>query len=261
MRLHVPRVLPVEVWDFPVEGRLLQAWRHEPFFPEAVARVVRGVRESPPTDWTPRARELARNIRHVHLMGGGAELPGLLPSVVSAGVDATVAPAPRFIAARMGATRLGLPDAVCLDVGQTSIKLATRERLWCVERDLTLAPMRDTVPQEQRPRVRNETVRYLASVFAPAVREGAPVVLALPCEWTEEGLPMSCSYCWPARDAHLLADLAAASGFSLDALHVLNDAELAAAVADADPRLPSDALVLVLTIGFGVGGALLERAR
>jgi hypothetical protein len=261
-RLVPPRVHPVEVWDWPSDGAPLQAWRQTPSFPARLARMVCETRARPPEAWPPAARALAPGVRHVHLTGGGAVGPGLVPALEAAGLSVTVADAPRLGTAREGAARLGLPGALCIDVGQTSVKLAAPGRLWCVERDWGLAPMRDEVPLPERPRARASTVAFLASALAPAAAlraPGQPVVLALPCEWTEDGLPLSCSYCWPAPDAGLLPELAAGSGLPLEALHVLNDAELAAAVADGDGRLPAEGVVLVLTLGFGVGGALLER--
>jgi predicted NBD/HSP70 family sugar kinase len=77
-------------------------------------------------------------------------------------------------------------------------------------------------------------------------------VLGLPCELDDAGLPRSCTYCWPDPDPHLIPDLARLANRSIE---VANDAELAACA--AAPMVPRDRTTLVLTVGFGVGGALL----
>ncbi|HEV7559001.1 MAG TPA: hypothetical protein VGO00_26190, partial [Kofleriaceae bacterium] len=58
----------------------------------------------------------------------------------------------------------------------------------------------------------------------------------------------SCTYCWRDPDPDLVPELERASGATIQ---IINDAVLAA---HAAPRRPGT--TLVLTIGFGVGAAL-----
>lgn len=232
------QVLPIEVWDLPAGGQLLQTWRHDPSFPERLVEVVAAIRAAPPAAWSAKAQALARSIAHVHVAGGGA---GAVVAAIAARWSCTYSTDP-FAAARAGAAA-GVLGA---DVGQTAIKLAHGERTWRVERDLARAPLRDTVPRAARAAARASTIDFLGAALsghAPAA------LLALPCEIVD-GVPRSCTYCWPDPDPDLAAAIAARAGC---AITIINDAELAARA--ALPLLPA-VTTLILTIGFGVGGAL-----
>ncbi len=86
--------------------------------------------------------------------------------------------------------------------------------------------------------------------------------LALPCPVDGTFIPGGCTYGWEGH-ASLVADLLQAAGLaganSRGTVLVLNDAELAAEAAREDARLADSRRILCLTLGFGPGGALLER--
>jgi len=265
VRLVVPGVLAVEVWDLPVGGKLLQEWRADPSFAQRLATVVRAIRDDPPTTFSAEARTAASRIARVHLVGGAVD--DALCDAIAEHLPCTSTRDP-FAAARAGTTLV--PGAACADVGQSAIKLVDGEtpangategrrdsidgpRTRRVERDRSLAPPRDSIagswlPTLPRGLVRTSTVRWLASLLAEL--RAAHIVVGLPCELVA-GVPRSCSYCWPDPDPALVSDLARYSGKTLS---VLNDAELGAVVA-MQAGAPPD--TLVLTIGFGVGGALI----
>jgi hypothetical protein len=244
-RLKLERVRPLEVWDWPVDGRPLQAYRSEPGFPDALAEMVTGVKRQ------------AAAFTHVYLAGGGVT-PALVNALEQAGFAVTPSVDPVFGAVRAGARLLPGGAALSVDLGQTSIKLIRGGRAHRVERDLQRAPRRAEVPAAAWQAARASTVRFLAEALADA--PAPSVVLALPCELDADGVPSGSTYCWAQPDCMLLADLAGEAGLPPTALHVLNDAELAAVAADQDPRVPRTGASLVLTIGFGVGGAVLDRA-
>jgi hypothetical protein len=225
-------IVPVEVWDYPVAGRMLQEWRDDPAFPARVAEVVAAAYP---------------DIAHVHLMGGGAD-DRFVDALAARGIATTREPDP-FAAARAGAALRG----ACADVGQTGIKLASGTRTWRVARDLARAPMRDDVPLADRPAARATTIAFLADALRGL---GKAALVGLPCEIAAD-VPRSCTYCWPDPDPALVADLARASGVAIE---IVNDAELAALAAERDPRVPPGTC-LVLTIGFGVGAAVLTGTR
>jgi predicted NBD/HSP70 family sugar kinase len=83
--------------------------------------------------------------------------------------------------------------------------------------------------------------------------------LGLPCALDDALAPGACTYGWESR-ASLVSDILAASGLNPPraTVRVLNDAELTAEAARRDGRV-TGARVLCLTLGFGPGGALLER--
>lgn len=249
MRLRLPLVIPLEVWDLPVAGRLLQGWRSDPAFDVRLAAVARSIREAPPSTFSARARAAAAEIAHVHLVGGGATDATSATITAHCGLSCTRSAEP-FAPARAGATLR--PDALCADVGQTAIKLVHRDREWRVERDLVRAPMRDDVPDDQRASARASTVQFLGMLLAS--NHATRIVLALPCELDEAGVPRSCTYCWRDPDPDLVPELVRMVGCSIE---IVNDAELAALAATAHGLVPRDRTTLVLTVGFGVGAALL----
>ena len=250
MRLRLPFVIPLEVWDLPVAGRLLQGWRSDPTFDVRLAAVARSIREAPPPTFSARARAAAIEIAHVHLVGGGATDATSAAIAEHGGLSCSRSTEP-FAPARAGSTLR--PDALCVDVGQTAIKLVHRDREWRVERDRSLAPMRDEVPHDQRASARASTVRFLGALLA-STHSAARIVLALPCELDEADVPRSCTYCWRDPDPDLVPELARIARRSIE---IVNDAELAAVAATAHGLVPRDRTILVLTVGFGVGAALL----
>jgi hypothetical protein len=252
-RLRVPRVHPVELWDLPVFGGALQTHRHSPHFPAAVAQVIERLRRFPPGRWTARARDLARGVAHVHLLGGG--VTGALAGAVP--LPCTVSEDPVFAAARAGQSLLGSPGARCVDIGQTSIKVASAHETRRIERDPVAAPFNDTVATADRPAARASTVAFLAEALACDSPSG-PTLLALPCELDDALAARDSTYCWADPDPRLLPELVDRAGLAAETLQVLNDGELAALAAVFDPQVPRSNPVLVLTVGFAVGGAILE---
>lgn len=248
IRLRPRGVLPLEVWDLPVEEEPLQKWRRSPQFPTALATALRQLRARPPSTWPADVRAHLGRTRKVHLVGGGANEPGIPDAIARDGFSVSVTPTPREAAA-LGGLRLR-PGAVCVDVGQTALKLADEQGCICVPRDTALAPHRDDTAAADRHFARASTIRFLGDAIRRHARQ-RPVVLALPCEVSDDGVASGCTYCWERSDPTLLRDLADAAGVDWNELWVLNDAELAAASAPA-PDQPT----LVVTIGFAVGASL-----
>lgn len=163
---------------------------------------------------------------HVHLLGGAARRP-----FVAETLRATVADDPVFAAARAGAALA--PS--CADVGQTAIKLVMQGRQWLRPRD------------HRRP---------AADFIAGALAElSGPCLLALPCVLDDDLKLTDCSYDWLADD---LRPMLRKAGLDEERALIMNDAELAAVASMNDPRVPRDKRTLVLTLGFGVGAALLR---
>ncbi|HEX4382931.1 MAG TPA: hypothetical protein VH083_08280 [Myxococcales bacterium] len=175
--------------------------------------------------------QVARGLRkehgfeHVHLLGGAARREG-----VAQALHATVSADPVFAAVRAGA-RI---SPACADVGQTAIKLAQDGKVWSLPRD------------EARPAL---------ELIAKALSQlSGPCLLALPCALDEDLRLTDCSYGWGAAD---LAPLLRLAHLDEETALIMNDAELAALAALDDPQVPP-VRTLVLTLGFGVGAALLR---
>jgi hypothetical protein len=243
-------VIPLEIWDLPVAGKLLQEWRDDATFPARVGDAVVALVAAPATlrawdgamrAWDELSLRAIAAIRHVHVAGGGATR-AVEAAIAARGFTCSRDDDP-FTAARWGARMHGL----CADVGQTSIKLARAAgqiEVRRIARDLSRAPLRDEVPLDHRDAARETTLDFLASLLVGSSR----ALVALPCEIVA-GVPRSCSYCWRDPDPDLVPELARRSGATIE---IVNDAVLAALAAPA-AAVPT----LVVTIGFGVGGAIL----
>jgi hypothetical protein len=215
----------VELWDAPVAGKMLQEWRDDVLFPDRVAEVV--------------AARFA-GVDRVHVAGGGAT-DAIRDALAARGFACTLSSDP-FDAARVGAASAG----ACADVGQSSIKLVASFVERRVARDITLMPFRDDVPLEDRDGARARTMGSLARILRtlPATH----VLVGLPCEIVD-GVPRGCSYCWRDPDPELVGFL---TRLSRRTIAIVNDAVLAAMAVPA--RTGTTAVV---TVGFGVGGALI----
>ena len=86
------------------------------------------------------------------------------------------------------------------------------------------------------------------------------MIFGLPARVADDATPSANSYAGMGGDRKLLPEALASAGMDRTRLLVLNDAELSAHSARSDPRLAAYRRVLVLTLGFGVGAALIQRA-
>lgn len=247
-----PRVVPLEVWDLVVDGVPLYRRGRGPAFGAALGRAAEalaaGVARNEAGERYPDA---CRQIRRVVLVGGAAgelEWSGALP--------AERAPAGEHAAEEGGRAILGGLRGLVVDLGQSRLKVAAGGRRWALERDL------DAIPISRRPidlTGRAALVDFVAGALRTAATSERPeaIVLALPCEVSERGVLGTCSYPWRAGD-DIAREFLAAAGLADVPTLLLNDAELAAIGVAA--RGPVDGATLVLTIGWGVGGALLRGA-
>lgn len=228
--LETPGIAPLELWDAVVDGRTLFERRAEPSFYEALARAVAG-------------HDIGRAAARVAIVGGGADR-------VRAGeafrATLAIVDDDPFLAA---SSARALADAV-VDAGQTSIKaIGPRGRVRVERRGATFG---------------SDLPRPIARLLEAVVEGGSPidVVLALPCTVTEiEGRILLGESSYPTQgDAQALVErLVELSATPIASVRLVNDAVLAArAVRTRLP--PSSERTLVLTIGHGVGAALLEGA-
>lgn len=287
LRRHVPPgVTPLEVWNLPVLG-------HELWEVLGAPRVDEDRRAGVPESLLAfhllpvLAGALAELVpRHdvdaVWLSGGLACLEGFESLVEEASAALScpvyVAEDPRFAPVRTG-LRL-LSDAgqalipaprrpthpVALDVGQTSIKCASPQGLRVFERDTAALPLLFIgLPRPEDGHHIPAAVRFIGGALRAFVGQEAPdaLCLALPCPLDGALVPGGCTYGWEGY-APLVADILREAALPVPAggtgtVWVLNDAELAAEAARGDARLADSRRVLCLTLGFGPGGALLER--
>ncbi len=258
-RVRVPAIKPLEVWDMPVLGRPLQAWRHDVRYGEALAEAVVQLKR-------------LHGVTEVHLCGGGATeaLRQAIDNRLGTLERVLLSPEPRTIAAR--SHRHCIPGAddwrfgrahVGIDVGQTSVKIHHREGdQWfdsIIERDLDRAPFVDDIFPDERKAVRASTLQWLGELMKSYIKNMSirHIVLALPCQIDDDFALGACTYGWNDGDATALMEIMKAAEIrNHDTVLAIDDAELAAAsvlYGEAGRGM----CALVLTIGFGTGAALI----
>ncbi len=258
-RLDPAGVKPLEIWDLLTGAGPLHSCRSLSAYPRLIVEALEALRAG------GARRRCGETLRApfdaLAVAGGGLLDPGvhraledhfagslfLFPDPVFA-----AGPGGRAILRQLGRTGL------VVDVGQTAIKIIRKDKSFLYPRDLGLLPHAEQVPPEQHHR----QCLLLRSFVADALRghtqplPGA-VVLALPCDFPG-GVPGACSYAGLEGDADFVEDVLAQAGLAGVPCVYLNDAALAALSAHElfggglSPR------TLVVTLGFGVGGALLE---
>jgi len=248
-----PRVVPLEVWDLVIDGVPLYAVDRGAGFGavlgRAVEQMVDGVAVS--ESW-PAFPEACREIRRVVLVGGAAHevvWGGRVPAVFARDAERWAERGGRAILARAG--KRGL----VVDLGQSRLKVSGARR-WVLARDL------ERIPISGRPvdgRGRAALIEFVAAALREAAAEEPPeaLVLALPCEIGEDGAVGTCSYPWEAGEPIVREILIRAGLYEVPGW-LLNDAELAGLGVAEDA--PGDGVTLVLTLGFGVGAALVRGA-
>lgn len=245
--------MPLEVWDVEVDGVPLYRVARDAGFGRALGRLAELLADGAAVSesW-PGFPAACRGIERVALVGGAAGevvWRSRIPAERVAEAERCAERGGHAILARAGARGL------VVDLGQSLLKVSgARRRVY--PRDLGRIPL-STRPVDGAGRA--ELVAFVAAALREAAEDSAPeaIVLALPCEIADDGAVASCSYPWGAGDP-IAAEFLAAAGLAAVPTWLINDAELAAVgVAEDGPRRGT---TLVLTLGFGVGGALVLGA-
>ncbi len=159
-----------------------------------------------------------------------------------------------MLGAAAGLALLGGRPGLVIDVGQTAVKIAWPGGRLLVERDFRALPV---CSRSADPAHRAALVELIGGAIDEARRLAGSVervILGLPSTLDDAGLPEGSSYPGMAGDAELASDVLERGGVGAARAEVVNDAELAAFA--ALPRVAAGATALVLTLGFGVGAAL-----
>ncbi|SES79331.1 hypothetical protein SAMN05443572_101170 [Myxococcus fulvus] len=271
---RAPGVTPLEVWNLPVLGHelweLLSTPRVEADRKAGVPEHELATRLMPALASALESLVRQHKVDAVWLSGGLACLDGFEQALTAATTKldrpVVLAASPRFAPVHAGLRLLkssvSAREALCLDVGQTSLKCASRETLQVFERDTTVLPrLFIGMPRPEDGHHITAAVRFLAGALRALPRDTSvdALCLALPCPLDEALVPGGCTYGWEGHST-LVADILAEARLPGGGeVLVLNDAELAAEAARGDSRLASHRRILCLTLGFGPGGALLVR--
>lgn len=258
-RVRDARVEPVEIWDTLVRGASLFAWQKEKReLPRAVAEAVRllqgGSASFENGNQLPRPR--AQSFSRCYLTGGGADLPAVARALEAEGFPCRIAHEPAFPGV-IGAARLAGAEVLGVDVGQTAIKAWQGTRRARVLRDWTALPLFEAVPPLATQRgCQDELIRMMvASVRELGPCAKGPVVVAVPAHVSWDGALGGCTYAFPPNNHELIPRFLAEAELREREVLLLNDAELAGHSALPD----SQGAELVLTFGFGIGGAVIPN--
>lgn len=251
---------PLELWDLRVGSGILWDWTGREEFGrvlrESLVLLHAGGGETRSAGPVPQS---LRGFSGVYFTGGGAAT--IEASFEDCPWDVWFAANGRS-AAELGGTSLlashGLAGWV-VDIGQSALKVFQDGRSRVFPRDYAALPVRSDAASDialQREALRDFLANSLMACVADGWKAPEAIVCALPSCLDDSGVPDGSSYIGMKGDASLVADSLARSGFAPQLVLLLNDAEVAAVSAGLDPRVQGK--VLVLTIGFGVGAALLQ---
>jgi hypothetical protein len=265
-RVRHPEISPLEISDFQVGGASLWEWSQGPGYPAALRRALERLHAGRSVA-RPGDAILTRvaGFDSVFVTGGRSEDTELRDEFSRLPRPATYAADPVFGGERGGFELLrtrGLSGWV-VDLGKSQLKLAAPERHWIFPRDWTRLPPAGHVSLSaipaQRRRLREFIALGLQWARADTGTHPQALAFALPCRLGDCGVPGSSSYAGMRNDGTLLSDALESAGLADIPLLVLNDAELAAHSALSDERLAAFRKILVLTLGFGIGAALIHR--
>lgn len=269
VRYRPPGVTPLEIWDFSIGDGIVSDYVESPVFGEVLhemlAKLHAGCGKTRSGGQVP---AWCRGFDSVVLTGGGAReaLPGKVSpsppfSVVCLGPDP-------FIGDLGGYRILGdaSPSGAVVDVGQTQIKVSLANQRFAYPRDFEALPVRRDDHSGIGNRVTVESQRrHLEQFIGGSLhdacrltgRSPSSLVVALPCEVDDDGVPGSSSYLGTEGNVDLLSKAFHYADLGDVTTIVLNDAELAAVSVAVSPRIIVGERLLVITIGLGVGAALL----
>ena len=216
---------PLEVWDLLVDGVPLP-YR---LTADLVSRALDMLREGTARTASGADLSAARDFGALYVGGGGA-WPWLVPE------GARRIAGGAFWSERGGRALLRTPRWLVVDLGQTSVKVSWPGR------------------RVRLPRGRRSARELLVQAFALAAADA--VCVSIPAAILPDGTP------GPSTYADLCGDLVARclrqAGLGHARRMVVNDAVLAAQSVRLDPTFDPAVRTLVLTLGFGVGAAVIS---
>ncbi len=266
-RYRPPGIRPIELWDLPFEGG--KFWQHVGAFALDERRTAGEADLSIAASFAAKLRAClptiqARSGRFEHIVVAGG-ITGLGGFAQEAGF-ARILPGAGF-----GPGTAGDPDEVVVDIGQTAIKVCQRgpghSLVTALARDVTRLPI--TTDESKLTRTEARDLGAAAAEFAAGAlarglgTKAARVLMAFPVEIDDGLKPGGCTYAGWKGDTELVGRIVGRavelSGEKPTSVRVLNDAELAA-VAARKAGLCGPGRTLVVTLGFGPGGAVVEDA-
>ncbi len=264
-RFRHPDILALEVSGACVNGATLWDWSHDPGFAVALRVALERWRDDNFADGRNEPAPAGVRGFDAVFLTGGRSADRLLRAELSKFPGAILfAEEPVFAGERGGFELLRSRDLSgwVADLGKSQLKLSAPGRRWQFSRDWTRLRSSCQVSLQEIPAQRRRLREFIALKLQTALAESGlrpqALVSALPSRLDEDGTPGTSGYAGMQGDRTLLRDATDLAGLPGLPLFVLNDAELAALGAREDPRLAGFGKVLVLTLGFGIGAALIQ---
>jgi hypothetical protein len=251
-------VRPLEIWDLLTGAGPLHRCRGLPGYPLLLAEALEALRAG--TAVRPSGEIVHVPFEALVLAGGGLLEVGVQSTLQVRFHGSLFFPDPVFAAAPGGRAILSQmgKSGLVADVGQTALKVFQGNDRFLYHRDWRALPPAEEVTAGERERQRLALRSFVASgLRGHAEPRPESVVLALPCDFTG-GAPGACSYAGLEGDADFVEEVLAQAGLGGVPCLVLNDAVLAALSARELFARQLPARTLVVTLGYGVGAALLE---
>ncbi|MCH9686370.1 MAG: hypothetical protein K0V04_33365 [Deltaproteobacteria bacterium] len=264
MRARPAGVVPIELWDLQMAHGILWDHINAETLPQALGEALDALRAGTATTRSGTVLPPSlRDFEAVWLAGGRAVTIDPETLGRTARCPVWIAEDPTWVCER-GARQLrpGANTHGVIDLGQSQLKICLGGHRFAYPRPWDQLPLRDQAASDERAAaiaLREFVVGGLVDAQRRAGTTASSVVVALPCELGDDPTPGGSSYAGLAGDDRFVPEVLASAGWPTEDVLVLNDAELAALAARGDPRT-TGLRTLVLTLGFGVGGALLQRA-
>ncbi len=264
-RVVIPEITSLEIWDcITPEGTLWDSM-YEDNFPKLLKSVIHQIHSGSATSASKNEiNPVSESFDAIYVGGGGAENEAIIHSLKHLPVPVLVAEDPVF-SGTPGGNRL-LDDrklyGLIVDIGQTQIKISSPDNRHTIKRDFDSLPIRNdvsTLPQEEQLK---RFYQFVGKSIAESIsinKKPEGIVLALPCWISADGVLGGSSYTGMKENTELIDQILKHAGLSETSVLLINDAELTSYSACLDKTLEDYKKVLVITLGFGVGAAVLEK--
>ena len=257
--------MPLEVGDLWVDGRTLGGLNAFDDFLRMLSRAIETLRAGlGATRSNGPLSPIVAGFEAVFVTGGYSSEKSVQASLLGLPCPVVFDTEGVFAGARGGLEWLrerNVPGWV-LDLGKSTLKIISKEQRWSFPCDRQRLAAKAVSPQEtpqQRRRLREFIAVKLQFAVAESQERPQALLCALPTRIDAEGTPEGDEYAGMFGDRSFLPESLKLAGLGGVPLYVLNDAELAGLSARLNSRLERFRKVLVVTLGSGIGAALLVR--
>lgn len=264
-RLMSPNIIPLEIWDCIIEDHTLWECMYTLTFPERLKAAILNLHKGlVQTKSKGLIKCESRGFDAVFIGGGGASFKGLKKSLETLPIPVFFSREKTFVGESGGRHLLKKMacNGVIMDIGQTKIKISASGNRHIFPRDFSQIPIADSISKNEESYYYSLFCQYAGdSLIQTGHNIAQAIVIALPCWISKAGICGGSSYAGVEGRENVAKDICLAGGINPSICIYLNDAELAAVSASLDTRLIHAKKVLVITLGFGVGGAILHGSQ